>query len=64
MSELPKNYDPKSVEEKWYAQWLEEKAFAVDARPSDAIALALRTNAPIFDSARRLAFSLIQASCQ
>ena len=31
MSELPKNYDPKSVEEKWYAQWLEDKAFAVQA---------------------------------
>lgn len=30
MSELPKNYDPKAVEEKWYAQWLDEKAFAVE----------------------------------
>jgi len=33
MSELPKNYDPKDVEEKWYAKWLEEKAFS--AEPSD-----------------------------
>jgi valyl-tRNA synthetase len=33
MSELSKNYEPKSVEEKWYAKWLEEKAFAV--HPSD-----------------------------
>jgi len=33
MSELLKNYDPKSVEDKWYAKWLEEKAFA--AEPSD-----------------------------
>ncbi|MBL7016993.1 MAG: valine--tRNA ligase [Kiritimatiellales bacterium] len=33
MSDLPKNYDPKSVEEKWYAKWLEEKAFATE--PSD-----------------------------
>ncbi len=33
MSELPKNYEPKSVEEKWYAKWLEEKSFA--AEPSD-----------------------------
>jgi valyl-tRNA synthetase len=34
MSELPKTYEPKSVEEKWYAKWLEDKAFA--AEPSDA----------------------------
>jgi len=33
MSELSKNYDPKGVEEKWYAKWLEDKAFA--AEPSD-----------------------------
>lgn len=33
MSELSKNYEPKSVEEKWYAKWLEDKAFAV--QPSD-----------------------------
>jgi len=33
MNELPKNYDPKSVEDKWYDRWLEDKAFA--AQPSD-----------------------------
>ena len=31
MSELPKTYEPQSIEEKWYALWLENKAFA--ARP-------------------------------
>ncbi len=30
MSELSKNYEPKGVEEKWYAKWLEEKAFAAE----------------------------------
>ena len=34
MSELSKNYEPKSVEEKWYNQWLEEKAFA--AQPDES----------------------------
>ena len=33
MSELSKNYEPKGVEEKWYAKWLEEKAFA--AQPDE-----------------------------
>ncbi len=28
MSELPKNYEPTAVEAKWYAHWLEDKAFA------------------------------------
>jgi len=27
MSELPKNYEPAGVEAKWYAKWMEEKAF-------------------------------------
>lgn len=27
MSELPKNYDPKAIEAKWYASWLENKRF-------------------------------------
>ncbi|MEY5016702.1 MAG: hypothetical protein RIS92_3060 [Verrucomicrobiota bacterium] len=31
MSELPKTYEPQSIEEKWYALWLENKAFT--ARP-------------------------------
>lgn len=42
MSELPKNYDPKSVEEKWYAKWLEEKAFAaepLDEKPPATIVI-------------------------
>ena len=33
MSELSKNYEPKGVEEKWYAKWLEEKAFS--AKPDE-----------------------------
>jgi len=33
MSELSKNYEPKGVEAKWYAKWLEEKAFA--AQPDE-----------------------------
>ncbi|MDK2857968.1 MAG: valyl-tRNA synthetase [Verrucomicrobiota bacterium] len=28
MSELPKHYEPADVEAKWYAKWLEEKAFS------------------------------------
>ncbi len=33
MRELSKNYEPKGVEAKWYAKWLEEKAFA--AQPDE-----------------------------
>ncbi len=29
MNELEKNYEPKGVEAKWYAKWLEERSFAV-----------------------------------
>ncbi len=32
MSELPKNYDPKSIEAKWYAWWQENKCFHRDHR--------------------------------
>src|SRR2546422_3744810 len=32
MAELPKNYDPASVEQKWYARWLERGDFRADAR--------------------------------
>ena len=32
MAELPKNYDPASVEQKWYARWLERGDFHADAR--------------------------------
>ena len=28
MTEIPKNYDPKSIEEKWSQRWLDEKKFA------------------------------------
>ncbi len=31
MSELPKNYDPKAIEAKWYAWWLQTNAFHRDA---------------------------------
>lgn len=31
MAELPKHYDPKAIEEKWYAWWLEHKSFHSDA---------------------------------
>lgn len=30
MAELPKNYDPASVEQKWYARWLERGDFRAD----------------------------------
>ncbi len=29
MSELPKNYDPKAIEEKWLQRWLDEKTYHV-----------------------------------
>src|SRR5580693_3608047 len=31
MSEISKAYEPQSVEEKWYAYWLEQKCFVADA---------------------------------
>ena len=31
MAELPKHYDPKAIEEKWYGWWLEHKSFHSDA---------------------------------
>ncbi len=34
MAELPKNYDPASVEQKWYARWLEQGDFRADAHSS------------------------------
>jgi valyl-tRNA synthetase len=30
MSEIPKAYEPKAVEEKWYQFWLDQKCFAAD----------------------------------
>jgi valyl-tRNA synthetase len=34
MAELPKNYDPASVEPKWYAHWVEQGDFRADAHSS------------------------------
>src|SRR6266581_5098043 len=34
MAELPKTYEPAAVEPKWYARWLERRAFEADARSS------------------------------
>ena len=31
MAELPKHYDPKAIEEKWYGWWLEHQSFHSDA---------------------------------
>jgi valyl-tRNA synthetase len=32
MAELPKTYDPKSVEPKWYARWIDNHDFEADAK--------------------------------
>ena len=32
-TEIPKNYDPRSVEEKWYAEWERRGAFEADPNP-------------------------------
>jgi valyl-tRNA synthetase len=34
MTELPKTYDPKSVEPKWYARWIDNHDFEADAKSS------------------------------
>src|SRR6266478_8994338 len=34
MAELPKTYDPKSVEPKWYAHWIENRDFEANPRSS------------------------------
>jgi valyl-tRNA synthetase len=34
MAELPKTYDPKSVEPKWYARWIDNHDFEADPRSS------------------------------
>src|SRR5438045_1945388 len=34
MAELPKTYDPKTVEPKWYQRWLDAKAFHADVKSS------------------------------
>ena len=34
MAELPKTYDPKMVEPKWYQRWLDAEAFRANATSS------------------------------
>src|SRR6266480_2896607 len=34
MAELPKNYDPKTVEPKWYRRWMDNRDFVADPRSS------------------------------
>ncbi|MFZ0917284.1 MAG: class I tRNA ligase family protein, partial [Candidatus Udaeobacter sp.] len=34
MTELPKRYDPKAVEPKWYQRWIDDRAFVADAKSS------------------------------
>jgi valyl-tRNA synthetase len=34
MAELPKRYDPKSVEPKWYQRWMENRDFVADSNSS------------------------------
>ena len=34
MAELPKTYDPKSVEPKWYARWIDNRDFEADPKSS------------------------------
>jgi valyl-tRNA synthetase len=34
MTELPKNYEPASVEAKWYARWMKEEVFHANAQSS------------------------------
>src|SRR5213594_3599034 len=42
MSEIPKTYDPRSVESKWYQFWLERKCFVADARsPKPAYSIVI-----------------------
>ncbi|MFH0908791.1 MAG: hypothetical protein V1929_08515 [bacterium] len=42
MSELPKTYEPKAVEAKWYAWWLERHDFHSDAsRPGDPYCIVI-----------------------
>jgi valyl-tRNA synthetase len=42
MSELPKRYDPTSVESKWYRRWVEDGDFQADARsPKPAFSIVM-----------------------
>src|SRR2546425_12268916 len=35
MAELPKTYDPRSVEPKWYARWIDNRDFKANARSAE-----------------------------
>ncbi|HEX5398122.1 MAG TPA: valine--tRNA ligase [Verrucomicrobiae bacterium] len=42
MSEIPKAYEPQSVEEKWYQFWLDQKCFVADAQsPKPAYSIVI-----------------------
>src|SRR5437870_8695053 len=42
MAELPKTYDPKIVEPKWYQRWLDAKAFCADVKsPKPAFSIVM-----------------------
>src|SRR5437899_4081608 len=42
MAELPKTYDPKSVEPKWYARWIEHRDFEANPRsPRPAFSIVI-----------------------
>src|SRR6266699_1894841 len=42
MSEIPKTYEPKAVEEKWYQFWLDQKCFVADPKsPKDAYSIVI-----------------------
>src|ERR1044072_8764715 len=34
MAELPKRYDPKAVERKWYRRWMDDRDFVADSKSS------------------------------
>src|SRR5438309_3923259 len=42
MAEIPKAYEPQSVEEKWYQFWLDQKCFVADAQsPKPAFSIVI-----------------------
>jgi len=42
MSEITKTYDPKSVEDKWYQYWLDQRCFLADpASPKPAFSIVI-----------------------
>src|SRR2546422_5544903 len=36
MAELPKRYDPKAVEPKWYRRWMDDRGFVANSKSSNA----------------------------